>query len=338
MTRSSFLGLVAALALASTPTTRAALEGQARTYPTIGSVERLSPALDAIVPEGAALEVLTDGHAWVEGPVWVPALRSILYSDIPNNAIYRWRESGGEALWLQPAGYTSDVPREGQSGSNGLLLSRDGRLILAQHGDRRLARLDASLDAPRPVFETLAGSYEGKRFNSPNDVAQRSNGDFYFTDPPYGLEGGNEPKELDFQGVYRLTSDGALTLLADDLSAPNGIVFSPDESTLYVSNSDARNQGVIMAYAVRPDGTLGEGRVFYESWGDGMTIDQQGNLYVAGPANGVLVLSPSGEHLGTLHTTVRTANCTFGDDGSTLYVTADTHLMRIRLSAKGVGF
>lgn len=337
MIRPTLFALVSALAVGSLPAPRATLQAQAA-YPTIGSVERLSPDMDAIVPEGAQLEVLTDGHAWVEGPVWVPALRSILYSDIPNNAIYRWREGGGETLWLQPSGYMGDVPRGGQMGSNGLLLGRDGRLVLAQHGDRRIARLDAPLDDPRPVFETLAGSYGGKRLNSPNDVTQRSNGDFYFTDPPYGLDGGNEAKELDVQGVYRVTGDGTLTLLTDELSAPNGIVFSPDESVLYVSNSDARSQPVIMAYPVQPDGTLGEGRVFYDSWGDGMCIDQRGDLFVAGPSNGVLVLSPSGEHLGTLHTTVRTANCTFGSDGSTLYVTANTHLMRIRTSAKGVGF
>jgi gluconolactonase len=337
MARPTLLALAAAFAVAGAPTDNAALAAQT-TFPTMGSIERLSPALDAIVPRGAVLEVLSDGHAWVEGPVWVPALRSILYSDIPNNAIYRWRD-GSESLWLQPSGYTKDVPRTGESGSNGLILSRDGRLIMAQHGDRRLARLNAPLDAPKAVFETLAGAYQGMRFNSPNDVAQRSNGDFYFTDPPYGLEGGVEPKELDFQGVYRVTTDGTLTLLTRELSAPNGIVFSPDQSILYVSNSDAQNQGIVMAYPVRADGTLGDGRVFYQSWGDGMTVDQRGNLYVAGPANGVLIISPSGEHLGTIHTTVRTSNCTFGDDGSTLYITANTHLTRVRgLNVKGVGF
>jgi gluconolactonase len=338
MTLSTLLTLVAALAVAFALPGRRALEAQSTSYPTIGSIERLSPALDAIVPQGAVIEVLSDGHAWVEGPVWVPALQSILYSDIPNNAIYRWREGVEASLWLRPSGYTGDVPRTGESGSNGLLLGRDGRLVLAQHGDRRLARLDAPLDAPRPVFETIAGAYEGKRFNSPNDVAQRSNGDFYFTDPPYGLQGGAEPQELDFQGVYRVSADGSVTLLTDELARPNGIVFSPDESMLYVSSSDPRSQPTIMTYPVRADGTLAEGRVFYASWGDGMTVDQQGNLYVAGPGNGVLVLSPSGEHLGTIHTTVRTSNCTFGDDGSTLYITANTHLMRVRTGVRGVGF
>jgi gluconolactonase len=340
MGRVTFLLLPAALATGCASAPAPMPSSPPGDYSTIGSIERLSPDLDAIVPPDARIEVLTEGGDWIEGPVWVPELGSILYSDIPANAIYRWSEGAPATLWLRPAGYTGDVPRGGESGSNGLLLSRDGRLILAQHGDRRLARLDARWDAPEPVFETLAATYDGKRFNSPNDVAQHRNGDFYFTDPPYGLEAGvDDPaKELDFQGVYRLATDGRLTLLTDEISRPNGIVFSPDQTILYVSSSDPGGQPVIMAYPLLGDGTLGEGRVFFESWGDGMTVDERGNLYVAGPQNGVLVISPEGEHLGTLHTTQRTSNCTFGDDGRTLYITADMHLVRVRLSVKGVGF
>jgi|TARA_Y100000310_G_scaffold232707_1_gene235563 gluconolactonase len=306
---------------------------------TIGSVERLDPRLDAIVPADAVLEVLSDGHQWTEGPVWVPALQAVLYSDIPNNAVYRWREGESASIWLQPSGYTGQTPRGGQGGSNGLILDAEGRLILAQHGDRRIARLKAPWDAPAPVFETLAGKYQGKRFNSPNDVAQHSNGDFYFTDPPYGLvQGVNDPeRELDIQGVYRLATDGSLSLLVGDLSRPNGIAFSPDENTLYVANSDG-NQPVIMAYDVESDGSLTNGRVLFESWGDGMAVDNEGNVYVTGPGNGVIIISPDGKHLGSLNTTQRTANCTFGDDGSTLYITASMHLLRIRLNVKGAGF
>ncbi len=307
-------------------------------YPTTGSIERLDARLDAIVPADAVIEVLSEGHEWVEGPVWVPELQSILYSDIPNNAVYRWSEGETASLWLQPAGYTSAVPREGESGSNGLALDSEGRLVLAQHGDRRIARMDAPWDAPEPNFETLAGEYEGQRFNSPNDVAPRSNGDLYFTDPPYGLQGGNEPKELDFQGVYRLAADGSVTLLTDELSRPNGIAFSPDQSILYVANSDGANQPVVMAYDVQPDGDIANGRVFFESWGDGMAVDQQGNVYVTGPRGGVLIINADGEHLGTILAPPRTSNATFGEDGSTLFVTANTRLVRIRLSVKGVGF
>ncbi len=306
--------------------------------PTTGSIERLDPRLDAIVPADAVIEVLSEGHEWVEGPVWVPELQSILYSDIPNNAIYRWSDGEGASLWLQPAGYTGSVPREGESGSNGLALDVDGRLLLAQHGDRRIARMNAPWDAPESNFETLAGEYQGQRFNSPNDVAVRSNGDLYFTDPPYGLEGGNEPKELDFQGVYRLAVDGSLTLLTDELSRPNGIAFSPDQSILYVANSDGANQPVVMAYDVEPDGGISNGRVFFDSWGDGMAVDQQGNVYVTGPGGGVLIINAEGEHLGSIMAPPRTSNATFGEDGSTLFITANTRLVRIRLNVKGVGF
>ena len=307
-------------------------------YPTTGSIERLDPRLDAIVPQDAVIEVLSEGHEWVEGPVWVPELQSILYSDIPNNAVYRSSEGEEASLWLQPAGFTGAIPREGESGSNGLALDAEGKLVLAQHGDRRLARMEAPWDAPAPRFETLVGEYEGKRFNSPNDVAPRANGDLYFTDPPYGLQGGNEEKELDFQGVYRLAASGSLTLLTDELSRPNGIAFSPDQSILYVANSDGANQPVVMAYDVESDGGISNGRVFFESWGDGMAVDQEGNVYVTGPGGGVLIINADGEHLGTLLAPPRTSNATFGEDGSTLFVTANTRLVRIRLNVKGVGF
>ncbi len=332
---------LAAIALCSCGVSEKASQGQAsRTISVIGSIERLDQRIDTIVPPGAQLEILAQGHDWVEGPVWVPALQALLYSDIPKNAIYKWTEGEPASLWLQPAGYTGFVPGGGKpEGSNGLLLDGDGRLILAQHGDRRLARLAADLDTPEANFETLASHFEGQRFNSPNDVAMRRNGDLYFTDPPYGLaQGVDDPaKELGYQGVYRRAIDGSVTLLAEDLTRPNGIAFSPDQETLYVANSD-RSAAVIMAYPVEPDGELGEGRVFFESWGDGLAVDQRGNVYVAGPGDGVIIISPDGEHLGSLNTTQHTSNCAFGEDGSTLFITSDMYLLRIRLSAKGAGF
>ena len=305
----------------------------------IGSVVRMDPRLDDIVPQGAELEILATGHQWTEGPVWVPALEAILYSDIPNNAIYRWSEDAGASLWLKPAGYTGEAKRAGELGSNGLLLNREGHLLLAQHGDRRIARLTSPLSAPKAEFETVVGQIGEKRFNSPNDLAVRANGDIYFTDPPYGLEHGIEDpaKELAVQGVYRFATDGTVTLLIDDLSRPNGIAFSPDQQLLYVANSD-ENHPVIMVYSVEPNGEIGNGRVFFNSWGDGLAVDQQGRLYVAGPGKGVMILSPEAEYLGSLNTTQRTSNCTFGDDGSTLYITSDMYLLRVRLSVKGLGF
>jgi gluconolactonase len=305
---------------------------------TIGYVERLEPGLDVIVPPDAVFEILADGHEWTEGPVWVPALQSVLYSDIPNNAIYRWSEGAEASVWLTPSGYAGDAERGGETGSNGLALDAEGRLVLAQHGDRRIARLEAPLNRPEPIFATLTERFDGKRYNSPNDVAIRRSGDVYFTDPPYGLEQGvDDPaKELAVHGVYRLAPDGSVTQVIDDLSRPNGIALSPDEETLYVANSDP-DQPVIMAYELEEDGSLASGRVFFGSWGDGMAVDQLGNVYVASGRHGVLVIASDGTHLGSLVTTERTSNCTFGDDGSTLYVTSDMYLVRIRLNAKGVG-
>ena len=308
----------------------------AREYPVTGRVEALDPRFADIVPEGAVVEVLTQGHLWTEGPVWVPELGSVLYSDIPNNAIYRWAEGEEGSLWLQPAGYLGDDDRWRGSGPNGLLLDLDGRLLVAQHGQRQIARFTGDLGNPEPVFQGLASGYEGLRFNSPNDLVQARTGDLYFTDPPYGLpEGVDDPaRELGFQGVYRLDPDGDVTLITNDLTRPNGIVLSPDQRTLYVANSD-RAQPKIMAYPVRDDGSVGEGELFFESWGDGMTVDTAGNLYVAGPDDGVLVLSPEGEALGSILVGRGTANCTFGEDGSTLFITASEHLLRIRLSTVG---
>ena len=317
-------------------------------YPTIGSVERLDPALNALVPADAALEILAEGFDWTEGPVWVPALGSVLFSDIPPNSIYAWTEDDSARLYLRPSGYTGNVERSGEVGSNGLVLDAEGHLVLAQHGDRRIARLDAPLDAPTPTYTTVIDRYDGKRFNSPNDLAYHSSGALYFTDPPYGLEQrmDDPAKEIDFQGVYRLAPDGTVTLLADDLSRPNGIAFSPDEQTLYVANSDPE-RAIWMAYDVEPDGSIANGRVFFDATAfvqegkpglpDGLKIDQNGNLFATGPG-GVLVFDPDGTHLGTLNTTQATSNCAFGNDGSTLYITADMFLLRIGLSTKGDGF
>jgi gluconolactonase len=305
----------------------------------LGHVERLAPALDAIVAPDAQFEILAEGHEWTEGPVWVPTLGAILYSDVPNNAIYRWSNDGGSTLWLTPSGYTGSVERGGETGSNGLTLDPAGRLVMAQHGDRRIARLDAPLDTPQPTFTTLTDRFEGKRYNSPNDVVIRRNGDVYFTDPPYGLEHGvDDPaRELDTYGVYRLTPDGSVTRIVSDLTRPNGVALSPDQRTLYISNSDPEQQ-VIRAYTVEEDGTITNGRTFFDSWGDGMAVDQTGNVYVSVGEEGVLVIAPDGTHLGTLVTGERTSNCAFGDDGFNLYVTSDMYLVRIRLNVKGAGF
>ena len=310
----------------------------------MGSVDRLDPALDLLVAPESRFEILAEGFDWAEGPVWVPDGGYLLFSDIPLNAIFRWQQDEGIRLFLQPSGYTGTAAREGEVGSNGLVLDSGGRLVLAQHGDRRIARLAGDLSAASPSYVTLADSFEGARFNSPNDLVYHSSGNLYFTDPPYGLAGNMEDpaKELDFQGVYRLSASGGVTLLTRELSRPNGIAFSPDETTFYVANSDPTH-AIWMAYDVGSDGLLANGRVFFDATHlverglkglpDGLKVDERGNLYATGPG-GVLVLSPEGEHLGTLLTTQATSNCAFGEDGASLFVTANMYLLRMRLRTK----
>lgn len=312
-------------------------------YPTMGTIERDDPQFDRLVPAGARIEKLADGMDWAEGPVWIKEDGSLLFSDIPKNSIYKWKEGEGKTLYLKPAGYSGSSPRGGEPGTNGLMRDAAGNLVMCEHGDRRVSRLEKDKS-----HTTLADKYQGKRLNSPNDGVFKSNGDLYFTDPPYGLEKNWEDpaRELDFCGVYRVTPKGELTLLTKEMSRPNGIAFSPDEKTLYVANSDPAKP-VWMAFDVQPDGTIANGRVFFDStpWlknkklglPDGMKVDKDGNIFATGPG-GVHVFTPQGKHLGSIDPGVATANCGWGDDGSTLYMTADKSLCRIKLNTKGKGF
>jgi len=307
-------------------------------------IERLDPALDALVPRDARIEKLAEGFQWSEGPVWRKSGGYLLFSDIPSNTIFRWKDGEGISVFLRPAGYTGPTPFGRELGSNGLTFDANDKLVMADHGNRQVARLNDSLFTKT----TLADRWEGKRFNSPNDLVYHPNGDLYFTDPPYGLDGTNDSKakELPYNGVYRLRPNGELTLLTKDLTFPNGIAISPDLKTLYVAVSDSKKP-LWMAYDIQPDGTIAHGRVFFDPAAlvaqgrigspDGMKVDRSGNLFATGPG-GVLVFSPSGKHLGTIVTGERTANVAFGDDGSTLYMTADHKLMRVRLTTKGLGF
>jgi gluconolactonase len=307
----------------------------------VGNIERRDARLDKLVPKDAQLEKLGDGYTWTEGPVWNRKENYLLFSDIPANAIIEWKSGTGTSLFLKPSGYTGSAPFTGREpGSNGLTYDARGHLVLCEHGDRRVARLE-----PDGTKTTLADRYEGKRLNSPNDLAFKSNGDLYFTDPAYGLpKTFDDPqRELSFCGVYRLSKNGKVTLLTKELQAPNGIAFSPDEKHLYVSDSA---QGLWMVYEVKPDGTLTGGRVFFDAkpWTqtrkgapDGLKVDRAGNLFASGP-EGIYVFAPDGTHLGTIETAVPTANCAWGDDGSTLYITANTAVYRIRLTTKGAGF
>lgn len=311
-------------------------------------IERLDPALDKLIAPDAKVEILGEGYAWSEGPVWVKSGGYLLFSDIPNNVIHRWKQGEGVRQYLKPAGYTGTEPRGGETGSNGLTLDSQGRLVLAQHGDRRVARMDAPLDKPQPKFTTIADRFDGKRFNSPNDLVFHSNGDVYFTDPAYGMEKQwEDPKrEIPFAGVYRVSrKDGSVTLLTKDMTRPNGVAFSPDEKKLYIAQSD-QTAAIWRVFDVKPDGTIANSRVLFDATSmvktqpglpDGLKIDTDGNLWATGPG-GVLIISPDGKHLGTIVTGQRTANCAFGDDGRTLYMTANMYLMRLRVKAKGMGF
>ena len=329
------LAATAVIALATT----AASPGDRRA---IGRVERVDPRLDRLVPPGAIIEVLAEGFSWSEGPAWDRAEGRILFSDVPLNVVHAWSEKGGLAAFLKPSGYTGPEGGGGREpGANGLAFDAQGRLVLCQHGDRRISRLEGGRFVP------LAERFEGKRFNSPNDLVIAADGALYFTDPPYGLtKTFDDPgREIGWNGVYRLAPDGRVSVLVKDLKAPNGIGLSPDERTLYVGQSDG-DRPVVMAYDLAKDGTVSNGRVFFDTTPlrkngpgapDGLKVDHEGNVFTTGPG-GVLVLTPRGEYLGTIVTGVPTANCGFGDDGRTLYLTANDKLCRVRTATKGQGF
>jgi gluconolactonase len=264
-------------------------------------------------------ERLATGFAFTEGPVWHPD-GFLLFSDIPANRTYRWAPGGEATVWREPSG-----------NANGLTLDREGRLLACEHGNRRVSRVAAGGEAT-----ALAERYEGKRLNSPNDLVVARDGAVYFTDPPYGIE--PDRREQPCNGVYRLAPDGALALVADDFERPNGLAFSPDGATLYIDDSGRRH---VRAFDVRPDGSLANSRVLADmdhpqpGSPDGMKVDQEGHLYVAG-ATGVWVFEPDGTHLGTIVTPERPANCAWGDaDRRTLYITARTSLYRVRAMVPG---
>jgi gluconolactonase len=308
--------------------------------PTLGSIERLDPRFEALVPRNAVIEVLASGFIWAEGPVWLKGEQAVLFSDIPRNRVMRFKDGEGLSVFLEPAGFTGAGAYGSERGSNGLTLDRQGNLISCEHGDRRVSRL-----TPNGGKRTVADNYRGKRFNSPNDCTVHSSGAIYFTDPPYGLPKGwdDERRELDFCGIYRVTPDGTVTLVCDTMARPNGICLSPDEKRLYVAQSDPESP-IWKVFNVQPDGTLDQGRTFFDGTKlfkerkkglpDGLKVDLAGNVFATGPG-GVLVFAADGTHLGTFLTGQATANCAFGGDGRTLYMTADSHLCRARLTTTG---
>lgn len=299
-----------------------------------------TPQLQQIIAADAQLQQLAEGFRWSEGPVVEPDSGDVLFTDVPQNTLYRWSETDGLSVYLQPSGYTGLYPdNQLQEGANGLIFNADNQLVLAQHGDRRLAvLLDATTQPPQ--YHTLVSQYQGKAFNSPNDLVQHSSGAYYFTDPPYGLKGGDASteKQQSVNGVYRLGADGSVTLLITDLTRPNGLAFSPDEQWLYVANSDP-DAAQWWRYPVHQDGSLGKGTLFFDATAhtktasglpDGLKVLPSGVLLATGPG-GVWVLSPEGEHLGTIQTGVAAANVALNADNSWLYITASQYLLRIPL-------
>ena len=293
-----------------------------------------------IIPENVQIEMLAEGHEWTEGPLWLETENKLIYSDIPQNAIFEWSENDGKKIYLKPAGYTGNAKRGGETGSNGLLLNAEDELILCQHGNRRIAKMNSPLSQPSSNFISLAELFEGKKFNSPNDAAFHKNGDLYFTDPPYGLEFkmDDPAKEIDFQGVYRLEKNGKVSLLAKELSRPNGIAFSPDFRKLYVANSDPK-KAIVMVYELNEKNEINNGKLFYDvtqkvgqlkGLPDGLKVHPNGWIFATGPG-GVLVFTPEGKHLGTIYTREATANCAFNTDYSALFITADNYLLRVKL-------
>ena len=320
-----------------------ALRAQESNLPTLGEVVRVDPQLDSLIDAAARIEVLASGFDLSEGPVWVNREGGfLLFSDVPRNTIYKWQDGSGLSEFLKPSGYTGAGKYISEQGSNGLTLDRQGRLVACEHGDRRVSVMDWEGGKM-----TLADRYQGKRLNSPNDVVFRSNGDCYFTDPPYGLPTCEVDQEhgYGFCGVFRVTPEGVVSLVTDEMTRPNGLAFSPDERILYVAQSDGAAP-IIRAFDIAEDSSISNSRVFYDvkdQFGklpgspDGLKVDAAGNLFATGPG-GVHVISPQGKLLGRIDTRQATTNCCWGGDGSVLYITADSYLCRIQTKTKGAGW
>jgi len=311
---------------------------------TPAQIIRKDPALDRIVPSGAKIEKLAGGFLFTEGPVWVPKSEEsdgyLLFSDPNNNTVYRWTQDGQLSIYMTKSGYSGfDIGEYGQPGSNGLTLDKEGRLTINQHGNRRVVRQEKN-----GQITVLADRYEDKRLNSPNDLVYKSDGALYFTDPPFGLPKfyDDSRKEMPYSGVFRVSPEGKqIKLLSTDLKGPNALAFSPDEKYFYVDNWDTERK-VIMRYEMQEDGTLANGKVFFDMTSvegedalDGMKVDVEGNLYVSGPG-GLWIISAEGRHLGTIVGPEHPHNFAWGDDdGKTLYLCAKSGLYRIQLKLAG---
>lgn len=342
MSLSRRLVIAGAAALSAAACRSVAMPVAAKAYPSVGRIVRDDPALDRLIAPDARIETLAEGFTWSEGPVWIADGDYLVFSDVPQNRIHRWSEANGASVFMEPSGYDGpDASGFREPGSNGLIAGPAGSILMADHGNRAIARVDLATRAKT----LLATRYDGKRFNSPNDLVQARSGAIFFTDPPYGLKDMDRSplKEQAHNGVYRLDPDGVVTLLVDDLTFPNGVALSPDQATLYVAVSDPA-RAVIMAYDLSPVGAVSNGRVLKDFTAlvgddrpglpDGMAIDAEGHLFASGPG-GIHVLTPEGRSLGRIDTGAAAANCKFGEDGRALFITSGASLVRVRTLTRG---
>ena len=309
----------------------------------IGRIELYDASASGLIDSNAKIEVIGRNYKWSEGPVWVAAKQTLLFSDVKQNTVFQWNGKDTPVAYLTPSGYTDTTFRDGENGSNGLALDKEGRFLLCQSGNRQVVRMNAPIDGPKPVFTVLSANYRGKKFNSPNDLVADSRGAIYFTDPIYGLpKQENDPtRELKFEGVFKITPGGQTKLLIDTISRPNGIALSPDEKILYVGSSDEPHTrwyayhldtaGNILSGGVLLDGTALKQKATVKQGADGFKVDGHGNIYSAGP-DGVNIISPEGKLLGLIKVYGRpTSNCAFNETKDVLYVTADDWVLRVKL-------
>lgn len=346
---SSFLSIILFSSCGENANTNEATAGEdsigVKTDSTLAPNTRIE-ILDAegatLIDSTAKVENLGGGFSWTEGPLYVADGDYVLFSDIPANKVMKWKEGQGITTFLYPAGYTGDTAKgpKNEPGSNGLLLDKDGKLVLAQHGDRRIARMKSSLSDPKPEYETVAGKYNGKRFNSPNDAAYHpTNGNLYLTDPPYGLQDGEKDpaKELDFHGVFLVRPDGKVEVVNKEHKWPNGIAVTPDGKSLIVAHSDGQNRAW-MKYELNDKGLAASKSVFYrfdstekaDGAPDGFKISKKGYVYASGPG-GVCIFNPSGKFIARIFTGQATSNTALSADEKWLFMTCDDFFYRVAL-------
>ncbi len=310
-------------------------------YPTTGSIEKIDAALDAIIAAEAKAEIIAEGFEWSEGPLWVEKENMLLFSDVPMNTIYKWTEAAGKEVYLKPSGFSGSGSKSKEPGSNGLLLDNYGSLVLCQHGNRQMARMEATLDKPAAKFATIAGLFNGKRFSSPNDAVYNAKGELFFTDPPYGLpmQNDNDPeKEIPFNGVYQVTASGIVLLLTDSISRPNGLAFFPGEKKLLVASSDPDKPNWYLIDTSPGEETI-PAKIFYSAAGydkglkglpDGLKIDSKGNVFATGPG-GVWIFNSNAKLLGKIKFDEATSNIALSPDEKTMYITNDMQVLRLKM-------